>query len=129
MDDDFQARFAISRLSGGARSPAIGHLRLSCQQSAEKVLKAYLTWHDRPLIRTHNLLELVATCAEIDDSFTNLRDAAVTLNPYAFRFRYPGSEIEPSSTQAEAAISFAEQVYAFVMDRLPEGSQPGEETQ
>jgi HEPN domain-containing protein len=37
-----------------------------CQQAAEKALKAFLTWHDQPFRKTHNLLELGDACAAID---------------------------------------------------------------
>src|ERR1035441_1759971 len=44
-----------------------------CQQAAEKSLKAFLTWHQRPFPRTHNLTVLSGFCAEVDASL----DAAI----------------------------------------------------
>jgi HEPN domain-containing protein len=61
-----------------------------CQQSAEKMLKAYLTWRDEPFEKTHSLVALVSKCLPIEPSFESLRLAAVTLTPYAVTFRYPG---------------------------------------
>lgn len=43
------------------------------QQSAEKALKAYLTWHDQPFRRTHDLLFLVGACETLDSGFAKLR--------------------------------------------------------
>jgi HEPN domain-containing protein len=35
-----------------------------CQQAFEKALKGYLTWHDRPFRKTHDLVELIEQCIE-----------------------------------------------------------------
>ena len=36
------------------------------QQAAEKVMKGFLTWHDRPFRKTHNLVEVGEACATLD---------------------------------------------------------------
>lgn len=38
------------------------------QQAAEKLLKAFLAYHGRPLLRTHDLIALLTVCVEIDPS-------------------------------------------------------------
>jgi HEPN domain-containing protein len=42
------------------------------QQAAEKALKGFLTWHDVPFRRVHELDELGEQCAGIDSSFAEL---------------------------------------------------------
>ncbi len=37
-----------------------------CQQAVEKALKAFLTFHDRPFRKTHNLEEIGEACLQID---------------------------------------------------------------
>ena len=37
-----------------------------CQQAAEKSMKAFLTAHDKPFRRTHDLDELARDCESID---------------------------------------------------------------
>lgn len=60
------------------------------QQAAEKALKAFLTAHDRPIPRTHNLERLARLCRSVDGGFARFMPAARTLNPYVTQFRYPG---------------------------------------
>jgi HEPN domain-containing protein len=90
-----------------------------CQQAAEMVLKGYLTWHDQPFRKTHNLEDLVRQCERIDAAFVDLVDAAKALTPYAGEFRYPGDEDVPSIESTNDALAFARQVVQFVTLRLP----------
>ena len=39
-----------------------------CQQAAEKALKAFLTWHDQPFRKTHDLDTLGKQCTELDST-------------------------------------------------------------
>ena len=41
-----------------ASPPISADALFHCQQSSEKALKAFLTWHDRPFRKTHDLVEL-----------------------------------------------------------------------
>jgi len=90
-----------------------------CQQAAEKALKAYLTWQDEPFEKTHSLVALVSKCLPVEPSFESLRQAAITLTPYAVTFRYPGDLPELSAEEAEQAISLSRQVWEFVRKQLP----------
>jgi HEPN domain-containing protein len=38
-----------------AAPPLLGDAAFHCQQAVEKALKAFLTWHDRPFRKTHDL--------------------------------------------------------------------------
>ncbi|MGI8744142.1 MAG: HEPN domain-containing protein [Bryobacteraceae bacterium] len=60
-----------------------------CQQSAEKWLKAFLTWHQVPFRKTHELRELGFACGQIDASLAGLLEPAYLLSSYAWRFRLP----------------------------------------
>ena len=95
-----------------------------CQQAVEKALKAFLTWHDRPFSKTHNLPRLVEPCEEIADDFTSLRDAAELLTPYSVEFRYPGGDAEPTREAADTARQLARQGVDFVIARLPLSVRP-----
>ncbi len=89
------------------------------QQAAEKALKAFLTLQSVPFRRTHDLVELQAQCAALDEHFSRFLDTAQQLNPYATRFRYPGGPLAPPLVEAQQALQVAEQVVAFVKLRLP----------
>src|SRR5438105_13784110 len=49
-----------------AAPPLLGDLAFHCQQAIEKAFKAYLTWHDTPFRKTHDLHEVADQCAGID---------------------------------------------------------------
>ena len=91
-----------------------------CQQSAEKSLKAYLTWRDEPFEKTHSLVALVGMCLKYTPDFNELRKAATILTPYAVTVRYPGDLPEISNQEAREAVELARQTWRFILDQLPE---------
>jgi HEPN domain-containing protein len=116
---------SANRLANGSETyydTAIYH----CQQAAEKALKAFLVHHDIEFEKIHNLNVLVDLCIEIDSEFNDYLDAAAILTPYATSYRYPNElfELEPEETQIEEALKLAEQIFNFVMKRLPEDVRP-----
>lgn len=78
-----------------------------CQQSAEKSLKAYLTYQNTVFRKTHDLDILIDLCCQSEASFQDLKDAGDTLTPYATEFRYPSDTIEPEKYEAEEALRIA----------------------
>jgi len=50
-------------------------------------------------------------------------DIAEVLTPYATAFRYPGDVLEPAPVDAEEALTLAEQLFAFVLEKLPKEIQ------
>jgi HEPN domain-containing protein len=48
-----------------------------CQQAAEKALKAFLTFHDQPFRKTHDLASLGKQCANIDATLEARKSALV----------------------------------------------------
>lgn len=95
-----------------------------CQQAAEKTLKAFLTWHDEPFEKTHSLVALVGKGLSFDQDLQQLREASVTLTPYAVSFRYPGELPELTLQEAERACTLAEEVWDIILARLPSGTHP-----
>jgi HEPN domain-containing protein len=90
-----------------------------CQQAAEKALKAFLTWHDRPFRKTHDLSVVAKQCTEIDPTIQPQADQLDDLTDYAWAFRYPASFVEPSPVDVEAASSLAHQIVEEIKKRLP----------
>jgi HEPN domain-containing protein len=84
------------------------------QQTAEKALKGFLTAHDVPFHRTHELVPLLAACLRLEPALQPLLGAAQTLSPYATRFRYPGGPLEPSVAEAKEALRLASEVLELV---------------
>jgi HEPN domain-containing protein len=84
-----------------------------CHQAAEKYLKGYLIAmgiSEPPFI--HNLPELMALCAEFDQSFSNISLHCYTLNPYGIRVRYP-DEIDLDEIKMRQAIIAAKAIQIF----------------
>jgi HEPN domain-containing protein len=55
----------------------------TCQQAAEKTLKAFLMWHHTPFRKTHSLEEIGEQCLDIDRTLQDIVDRAVPLTEYA----------------------------------------------
>ena len=108
-----------ARILSVQESPLRDVIAYHCQQAAEKSLKAYLTWHDRPFAKTHVLADLVAEAAEVDAEFATLLDDAEELSPMAWRYRYPGDLLEPDAAECQHALDVASRIGAFVLERLP----------
>jgi HEPN domain-containing protein len=96
------------------------------QQSAEKVLKGFLAFHNQNVPRIHDVLELVEACAVIDSTFLQLRDKAAFLNPNATEFRYTDNfdeaeelaDLLPDAEDVQTSIEFATTVFNFVTQKI-----------
>jgi HEPN domain-containing protein len=107
--------------------PLLGDIVFHCQQAAEKAMKGFLTWHNRPFRKTHSLEEIGEQCLEIDQTLNPMVDRAVPLTEYAWKFRYPGGPDEPeepSVAEAQEALAHAREVYEVVLSRLPAEVRP-----
>ena len=95
-----------------------------CQQAVEKALKAFLTWHDQPFRKTHDIEALGAQCALVDESLQLLVEKAERLTEYAWLYRYPGDAAEPAGDDVAEAFKSARDVVQAVLSRLPAEVQP-----
>jgi HEPN domain-containing protein len=91
----------------------------NCQQAAEKALKGFLTFHQRPFAKTHDLSELRPDCLAIDASLQPVLAQADELTKYAWRFRYPGAPYEPDNAQTADGLERAEATLRAIEHRLP----------
>jgi len=114
--------------AGTAQPPITSDVVFHAQQLAEKALKAFLTWHDRPFRKTHNLVELGEQCAAIEPGLEPLLRRAAPLTEYAWKFRYPGDPEEPTVAEADEALGVAREVLSAVLDRLPDAAHPSNTT-
>ena len=95
-----------------------------CQQAAEKAIKSFLTFHQRPFGKTHDLRELGRNCLEIDITLGPVLDRAIPLTWYAWKFRYPGTPEEPTAREAQDAWTVAREIFAAFLSRLPDEVHP-----
>jgi HEPN domain-containing protein len=94
-----------------------------CQQAAEKALKAFLTFHDQPFRKTHDLASLGKQCANIDATLEALVDRLDDLSEYAWAYRYPTGFAEPTPGDIEEARRAAQEAIKEIFRRLPEEVQ------
>jgi len=88
------------------------------QQTVEKFLKAYLTWHQVEFPKTHALGELLDLMIQVDETLATRLSDVTLLNPYGVEIRYPGDIPEPTATQAEEAIAMARSVRDDILAAL-----------
>jgi HEPN domain-containing protein len=104
--------------------PLTADIAFHAQQLAEKALKGFLTWHDQPFRKTHNLVEIGQQCVAIDATLEELARHAARLTEYAWKFRYPGEPAEPLVEEAQEALALAREVYEAVLSRLSTEIRP-----
>ncbi len=95
-----------------------------CQQAAEKTLKAFLTFHQQPFRKTHNLKELGEACLELDPALPSSVSESYRLSDYAWMFRYPGGPGSLDEGEADAALRSARLLYEHLSGRLPADARP-----
>ncbi len=107
-----------------ANPPLLDDIVFHCQQAIEKLLKGFLTWHDEPFRKTHDLGETGQQCVRIDASLEPLLRRAAPLTEYAWKFRYPGEMVGPTPAEAEEAFQLARLVFKTILSRLPAEVHP-----
>lgn len=108
----------VEYLAGVEDAPA-DVLCFHCQQTVEKCLKAYLTWLDVRVRKTHDLEAILNLCIEKDKEFENLdRDKISKLTIYATEIRYPEEYLETTIDEVKEHYEIAKKVKAFVITRL-----------
>jgi len=95
-----------------------------CQQAAEKSLKAFLTWHQRPFPKTHDLRVLSGPCSEVDASLEAAVAPALALTRFAVAMRYPGEAEYPSIGEVREWRVIARAIFDAVGSRLPRETRP-----
>ena len=89
------------------------------QQCAEKALKSYIVLKKGSVKRTHDLIELIEICMEINKEFEALRSLVAELNPYQTLGRYPDPTFEkPSQEAMQELINQSEFIFNFVAARI-----------
>jgi len=86
------------------------------QQSAEKALKAYLSFKQQPIRKTHDVELLTELCIELNAEFNAILEDAKELTGYDIAFRYPDLILEPDEEDVFDAIKKAEKILTFVQD-------------
>ncbi len=113
-----------ARIDLAADPPFIEDALFHCQQAGEKSLKGFLTAHDSPFKKTHDLDELGHACSQVDATLNEAIQPALPLTVFAWEFRYPGDAVVPSAVEAQQALTLAEALHAAILQRLPSSCHP-----
>lgn len=113
-----------ARIDLDAVPPLVEDALFHAQQAAEKALKGFLTAHDKPFKKTHDLDELGRACLELDSSLNESLQPVIPLTVFAWEFRYPGDTVVPSTMEAREALTLATTLHAAVLHRLPPTCHP-----
>jgi HEPN domain-containing protein len=91
------------------------------QQAAEKAVKAFLTFHQIPFRKTHDLADLGSQCATADSSLERILREVADLTDYASAFRYPDAPYEPDADEAARTLATATKLCDEIRRRLEGG--------
>jgi len=115
-------KYAEEDLEFAKYSFGIGKHRYACyfsQQAVEKLLKAFLIKNKIKIPKTHDILELLDKCIEIDKDFEELNKLDLEkLSLFYTMTRYPEFEYEVTEEDARESIEIANKVREFVLKKL-----------
>jgi len=107
----------IARDQMNTAEPATDAVCFHFQQAVEKMLKAWLIWHEVEFKPIHNIEVLLACCEKVDPSFVELR-AAENLTPYAVEVRYADDFYFPTEEEMKEAAQIADRVEIFILSKF-----------
>jgi HEPN domain-containing protein len=101
-----------------SREPVLDIAIYHTQQCAEKSFKAYLSFKNQEIDKTHNLDVLLGKCAVFDPTFNNYRESAFFLIPFVTIYRYPDGDLLPSMEKVDKAIKEAKKIFDFILETI-----------
>ncbi|HNR43264.1 MAG TPA: HEPN domain-containing protein [Bacteroidales bacterium] len=84
-----------------------------CEQMAEKYLKAFLIFHGKEVIKTHNIEFLLSECASINSDFSSIDP--LNLSDFGVSVRYPGDQYIPSEKEVLECKEIAFEIERIVL--------------
>ena len=89
-----------------------------CQQAVEKYLKAYLTFFDEEIPKTHNLMTLLELLRERDAFSKDYYEKARQVNSFAVEIRYPEAISKFEKIEGEKPIAIAKEFRKIILQKL-----------
>lgn len=87
-------------------------------------MKGFLTAHERPFRKTHDLDELGRACEEIDPGLKGKLVEVRDLTVFAWEFRYPGDSQVPSLSEARQSLALAHTAFEDLLSPFPINLRP-----
>ena len=100
-----------------ATNPPIEIICYHCQQSAEKLFKAFLIKNDIIPSRTHDLNLLVNECVKIGNTISILKKECNRLNDFGVNTRYPNN-MDLELEDAKIALKDAEKIKEYILSKI-----------
>ena len=100
-----------------ATNPPIEIICYHCQQSAEKLFKAFLIKNDIIPSRTHDLNLLVNECVKIENTISILKKECNRLNDFGVNTRYPNN-MDLELEDAKIALKDAEKIKEYILSKI-----------
>ena len=91
-----------------------------CQQSSEKILKAYIIALSGQAEKTHDLESILKQCMAHDNRFGSFAGICATLSAYAVASRYPLDDDWINEQDMLSALGHAEKILCFTKARILE---------
>lgn len=113
-------RAAQATIPGGPLEPGCFH----CQQTIEKLLKAWLIAQGVRPPFTHDLTLLFDLCGNAQAPFMGRRDQWEWVTGFGVTTRYPTEVPCPDRAEAERALQAAESCWSTITPLLPAGVLP-----
>ncbi len=123
--EDTQAR--LRKATGDLRAGALllrydpdlaERILFFAQQSIEKALKGFLTWHDEPFRKTRDLAELGGACASKAPELAAIVEKTIFLTSFAVAHRYLTVEPLPSVEEIAEALKLAREAVSSIFRLL-----------
>lgn len=96
--------------AGHFYGPACFHF----QQAAEKMLKAFLLFHNQRFPKSHDLLQLETLLLPFTPDIKEVEPELDILNSYYIETRYPGANIGFSRKEAETGLAAMMKIKKFI---------------
>jgi HEPN domain-containing protein len=90
------------------------------QQAAEKLLKAFLVYHNLYPPHIHDLVALLGRCAQYDHTLGTLEGDCGRLTYYSVSVRYPDLLYDPDEEDTRALVEAVYRIQDAIIERLPE---------
>jgi HEPN domain-containing protein len=98
-----------------------------CQQAAEKALKGFLAFHDKPIEKTHRVERLLEQAKRIEPKLAKLKNTGL-LSEYAVLSRYPDSSLDITKRAYTKGLSIAKQVTKQVLAAMKNAKKTRKKT-
>jgi len=98
--------------------PYFGSIGFHSQQAAEKLLKAFLVWHQVEFPKTHDLGQLLKLVESKDKTLSESLQSILILTDYGVDTRYPADLPDLTSSEASHAVELAKRAKDAVLKSL-----------